>query len=306
MIKLPDFTTCLEAKIIFQKMGIERIYPLPEVEFIRTRVESREIQVPNPERLQFGEQLRIGAVDLRAGAFSISTDKLIELNGFKCAIYIKNQSQGVNTHNKTSDYRYHLCECGTITNMIEQGRKDRYVAASSDDGQFPVNVQNYYASAREMRLRLELCQNCKNILQQKGVFFEPFSLKEYFKKNNSVINNSFKRTEQVVITEKYAPNHNEVAKKYKEAVNYVCQSCDVNCIKYPGCLHLHHKNGNGADNDRHNLMVLCVCCHITQPAHNHMRNNRQFEAQIQIVNQLRKEQGVYTINVKSQGSDLQS
>ena len=55
MIKLPDFSACVEVKHLLQKMGVIKIPELPDVEFVKTRVKIVETIVPNTEQLQFAE-----------------------------------------------------------------------------------------------------------------------------------------------------------------------------------------------------------------------------------------------------------
>ena len=295
MIKLPDFSTCIDVKYLLQKMGITEIGELPAVEFVRTRIETRETVVPNTEQLKFAKEIKLKAVSLTHKSFAIANDETLELNGIKCCIYIKNQSQGVNAYARTSTYKFHLCNCKTIQDMTLKGRKDRYVATSRDDGIFPVNAQSYYG-AREVLVHLELCKHCQDILIRNGMYHDPFSLKEFYRKYQPNIQNTFKRTEQVPVTEKYAPDHDEIAVRYKESVHYHCQSCGVDCSKNRGCLHLHHVNGEGTDNKRSNLRILCVACHMEQPCHEHMRRNPRFLKDIEIIRKLQNEQGLFALS----------
>lgn len=294
MINLPDFSTCIDVKYLLQKMGIIEIGELPKVDFVRTRIETKETIVSNTKQLQFAEKIKIKAVPLEQEFFSVANNETLEINGVKCCIYIKNQSQGVNTYSKTSTYKFHLCNCKTIQDMTLKGRKDRYVATSRDDGMFPVNAQSYYG-AREVLIHLELCKHCQDILTRNGMYSSPFSLEEFYKKYQPDIPKTFKRAEQVPITEKYAPDHAEIAAKYKESVQYRCQSCGVDCSKNRGCLHMHHVNGVGSDNKRSNLRILCVACHMEQPCHEHMNRNPRFLKDAEIVKKLQHEQGLFTL-----------
>lgn len=292
MIKLPNFSSCVEVKHLFQKMGITEIAELPEVEFVKTHIETREIIVPNTEQLQFAQEIKLKAISLAHENFTVAVDDTLEVNGLKCCIYIKNQNQGVNPYSCTSTYRFHLCNCKTIQDMVLKGRKDRYVATSREDGVFPVNAQNYY---KEILIPLTLCKNCKDILINNGMYQEPFSLKSFYKEYQPDIPKTFKREEQVPITKKYAPNHTELANKYKEAVHYKCQGCGVDCSHHHSCLHMHHINGEGTDNKRSNLKILCVVCHMEQPFHDHMKVNSRFQKEAQVVKKLQKEQGLFTL-----------
>lgn len=292
MIKLPDFSACVEIKHLLQKMGVIKIPELPDVEFVKTRVKIVETIVPNTEQLQFAEKIKLKAVSLAHETFTVVKDETLEVNGVKCCIYIKNQSQGVNPYNKTSTYKFHLCNCKTIQDMVLKGRKDRYVATSRADGIFPVNAQNYY---KEILVSLELCKNCRDILIHNGMYKEPFSLKNFYEEYQPDIPKTFRRTEQVPITEKYAPDHTERANKYKQSIHYKCQGCGVDCSQHRSYLHMHHVNGEGTDNKRSNLKILCVICHMEQPFHDHMKGNPRFQKEAQIVRQLQKEQGIFTV-----------
>lgn len=295
MIKLPDFFERADVKLLFQEMGITEIAELPVVEFVKTRVEIRETIIPNTKQLQFAEKIKLKDVPLAHETFTVANDETLEVNGVKCCIYIKNQSWGVDFSCETSTYRFHLCNCKKIQEMVSNGRKERYVATSRDDGEFPVNVQSH-GKAIEKNMCLELCKLCKNILVQKNMYGEPFSLKSFYEKYQPEIPRTFKRTEHVPLTEKYAPDHTELAHKYKESVNYVCQICGVDCSQHPSYLHMHHRNGEGTDNRRINLNILCVVCHMAQPCHGGMKRIPKYRMEAQRVQQLQKEQGLLTVN----------
>lgn len=194
---------------------------------------------------------------------------------------------------KVSDYKFHLCNCQTLQEMVSGGRKKRYVITSRADGRFPTNPQG--ANVKQpVLMRLDLCEHCIRILRAKGMYFEAFTLEEFYKRYQQDIPYDFQREEQVVISEKYAPDHAEVARRYKEAVHYKCQICTVDCSGYHNVLHLHHKNGVGSDNKRDNLAVLCVMCHAEQYKHEYMKSNPKHKDAILTVRRLRKEQSLYS------------
>lgn len=295
MIKLPDFTKCVQIQDLFLNMGIREIKlaPLPEDKFVRTIREVKTITIANTGQVSFREKIKTTAVDVDPTQIKIdSKTGLLEVNGSKCCIYIKNQWQGYDLHHKKSSYRFHLCECRTIHNMISHGKKSRYVATARDDGLFPVNAQGEHPT-KEVLLSLELCENCRQELQQKGMYDVPFSLKKFFSKYQSEIKQTFQKEEIVFRKERYSPNHKEIADAYKAQVHYRCQKCGVNCSEDKDCLHLHHKDSDGQNNSPDNLIVLCVLCHASEFNHGHMEG--RFSSQKKRVRQLQREQGIINV-----------
>jgi hypothetical protein len=181
--------------------------------------------------------------------------------------------------------------------MVAQGRKHRYVSTTRDDEYFEV-IDQSGLYAEPITLKLQLCKNCESILKSHNMYPEPFSLKKFFKLYQPVIPPKILRTEQVLIEEQYAPNHGEIAQKYKAQSNFSCQNCGLNCKENHSLLHLHHIDGNGQNNHASNLQVLCVDCHTHAPRHNHMLNNPQFLREIQQIRQLRMQQGIVDVQVE--------
>jgi len=293
-MKLPDYLKCVEVKDLLIKMGIQAIPKLEPVTFVREVTKTRIVEVENPQ-LSFGKRLELEAVPLAQASVVIGNDGIIEVNGIKACAYIKKQRQGIDHYNKTSTYRYHLCNCQTIERMIAGGRKDRYVSTTRSDGWFPVIDQSGYR-AREVKIKLELCMNCRAILANKRMLPNPYSLKSFFDRYQPEIPRTIKKTEQVITQEKYAPNHEDVARRFKEQVKHVCQSCGVDCATDRQCLHLHHKDGDGQNNNASNLSVLCADCHAKQFNHSHMPANPKFSQQIRSIANLRKNQDITALS----------
>ena len=127
MIKLPDFTRCVEIQKLLVSMGIRElsVQPLPQGTFVQKVAKKISVTVPNTRQLQFRENLKQHSLVFSPDELKITPDGLLELNGTNCCIYIKNQRQGYDLYNKTSVYKFHLCECNTIDGMIQNGRKGR-------------------------------------------------------------------------------------------------------------------------------------------------------------------------------------
>lgn len=294
MIKLPDFSRCVEVQQLLFSMGISHVRDLPVVKFTRKIEKKVIVTVKNTEQLRYAHELKIGSIPLGKGEVLRSHKGLIEINGLKSCVYIKDQ-RGQYYNNGLSSYRFHLCWCNTIEEMANSGRKNRYVATARDDGLFPVNHQ-FDEGHEEKLVKLELCKNCRRILEERKMYFFPFTLCEFYKRYQTHIADSFTREETHISEEQYAPNHAEVASKYKSIANYVCSICGVDCSQNKELLHLHHKDGNGQNNKHYNLMVLCIDCHAQQPRHSYMKKNPDFKENMQKVNELRKSQGLIVIN----------
>ena len=293
-MNLPDYFKCVEIKALLVQMGVENVTPLEPIDFVREVKTVKTVEVPN-NQIQFAERLNMTAVPLDQTNVSIAKDGTIEVNGMKACAYIKKQRKGIDLSKKESKYRYHLCNCQTIQSMIASGRKSRYVSTTRSDGLFPVIDQSGYR-AKERVLKLELCMNCKAILESKNMLPRPFSLKTFFTKYQPDIPKTILRTEQVITQEQYAPNHQEIAERYKQQANYACQLCGVSCKEERPCLHLHHKDGEGQNNNASNLLVLCADCHSKQPMHSQMQTNPQFASQFQTIERLRKEQSILQLH----------
>lgn len=294
-MNLPDYSKCIEIKILLQQMGISNIQPLDEIRFTKSTIQTKLVSVPNTEQLNFAKNLKINSINFETSDLKISDNELIEINGIKCCVYIKNQRDGVDIINKSSTYRFHLCNCHTIQEMIRSGRGNRYVATSRDDGLFIVTPQGWgYGQPREYEIRLELCNNCKKILLSKGMYSTPFSLKTFYKNYQATLPATFKRPEQVKVTTQYAPNQHEISYAYRKQANFICQICGVDCSSNIECLHLHHKDGDGTNNRPENLMVLCIICHSKQPHHSQMK--RINTESLTTLRKLYDIQGIHNIN----------
>ena len=168
MIKLPDLSACVEVQQLLFSMGVMQLKELPVVKFTR-RVERKvTVTVKNTKQLEYAHKLHIGDIPLGKGEEFRDNNGLIEINGLKACVYIKDQREQYLHKFGESNYRFHLCWCHTIEEMVKEGRKSRYVATTRNDGLFSVNIQKMYGH-EEKTIPLKLCQHCKKILIDKVI-----------------------------------------------------------------------------------------------------------------------------------------
>jgi len=266
-------------------MGISTIPPVPEVR-------------PDQQHSDFIKELQTSAREVALKDVVADADGLLTVGGLKVAAYIRDQaSQGIDTDNQSSSYRFHLCNCRTIRRMRASGRERRYLATKRKDGWFEVSDKSD-REGKKVRVRLELCWDCRPTLRKRGLDTESFDLKEYFTRHESEIPRTIRREEDVPTRQVYAPNQSDLSREYRKAVNYKCQLCQVSCQEKPELLHLHHKDGDASRNAPDNLQVLCVECHSRQPYHGHLKRLDRNRRHIEEIRTLRRAQGLPGIDLE--------
>ncbi len=135
---------------------------------------------------EFDAQLSRRALPLELEALHVAADGTLEFNGRKCCLYIPRQHRElVNLKRRETRYTYHLCACKSMVDMLGTARSSLYSATSRADGRFEVSVlerdrEQNPMSWRPYDIRIELCINCRSMLEEHGLYSEPFSLKDFY------------------------------------------------------------------------------------------------------------------------------
>jgi len=293
-MKFQDYSRCVEINQLLIGMGVTKVPELPEVLFEKEVVRHIKHEHADPEDIEIGVKLIDSAIPVNKEDITQRPGELLEYKGRKVVAYIRDQKAKVNFFSNRSEYRYHLCNCSTMQTMKDYGREHRYLASQRKDGKFEVHDLTGYRVQKGV-VKMELCQNCREILGQKGIYFEPFNLEQYFSENDSYTSKTIRRIEEVRTIQTYSPKQADYSREYREACQYKCQICSVDCNELKGSLHLHHIDGNPANNKKLNLQVLCVDCHSKQPMHGHMLRNPRFKNEINMITELRINQQILTV-----------
>jgi 5-methylcytosine-specific restriction endonuclease McrA len=180
--------------------------------------------------------------------------------------------------------------------MRNIGREGRYLTTKRKDGLFEVYDTSDYRS-RKLILKLDLCKNCVDELNDRGLWLSPFSLEKYFEKYDSQVPKTIRRIETVTEVQNYTPNQDDISREYRKAANFICQKCGVNCSSEPSLLHLHHRDGDRSNNDHLNLYVLCIECHSREPMHEHLLFPQSAKDQVEKIKSLRQSEGIIELGV---------
>lgn len=294
-MKFHDYAKCVEINQLMVAMGVSSIPTLPVVKFEREIVQRFEREYPDHEDIKIGERLVDSAIPVNKSEIAQRPGELLEYKGRKVVAYIRDQKAAVNFYQNRSEYRYHLCNCSTMQSMRDIGREHRYLATQRNDGMFEVHDLTVDPVQKGI-VRMDLCKNCVEILWRKGKYLSPFNLKQYFENNDSYTSRTIRKVEEVRSTQTYSPKQEDYSREYRKACHHKCQICSVDCSEFTGLLHMHHVDGNPANNQRHNLQILCVDCHSKQPMHGHMLRNPGFKRQIDMITKLRIDQEILTVS----------
>lgn len=235
------------------------------------------------------------------------TQGILNYNGHQVMLYIPDQgsniTQALTDGKQKSAKRVHVAECKTIISMRERGKfNDRYDVINRIDGLFPVFGSDYH-SQQDVKGEAELavCQNCLSLLNHKNFsdlswgeklrFVNEFSYAKFFETYSSYFK-SLPTSTVGFQSSNYTPDWPAISSKLRSKLDYTCEQCGVNLTGNTKLLHVHHINGNKADNSRGNLRALCVDCHKKQPHHGHMHVSNE---DMQRINEYRREQHKFDV-----------
>ncbi len=228
---------------------------------------------------------RLGSVgiDVDIDVVEYADDGSFEYKGQKVIIYIRDQ---LYYEKRPWRYKYHICSCKKIREMKDGGRFHRYVVSNRMDGKFIVTKLDPQSrepipGKEKIEEVLDVCKLCLNEMlahhpaEQTLFTFKTFTLKDFLGRFATQHTSIPAHTDGSAPVNTYTMDWDKISKQARSEAKWKCSSPDcphkgVSFEKRKNLLHVHHKDGNKANNNPSNLMVLCVDCHKRQPFHNHM------------------------------------
>ncbi|WP_432472086.1 HNH endonuclease [Amphritea sp. HPY] len=194
--------------------------------------------------------------------------------------------------------KFHVADCVTLNEMRRKKRFQRYKATYNVSGTFQVYGTDYHSGdSIEGEAELKVCKNCLKYLNYKGYqtgaglpkskIFQGFDIAAFLSEYSTLFKTMPDRAAMIDMGG-YSDDWREVSSKYRQSVNYTCESCSVELNEHRQLLHTHHINGNKRDNHSSNLKALCIDCHRKQPLHDYMRVRHE---DMVLLTHLRKAQG---------------
>lgn len=224
--------------------------------------------------------------------FELPLDKIeVKDNGlfYHKGVLVTLSIQDINkgTSGEQSLPRLHITKCHTLQEMEKGGRIKRYITSCRDDTKRKIRFisnQSYISSTRDYNL--DVCRFCLAKIRWQGYWtglsyrakdeiVDRFNLAEFYKQHEPQFYSDFKgvlfNEGDVIPVNQYQSGWKLISYQYRKSKKWRCEACAKDCSQNHAELHVHHINGNKADNTRINLSALCYNCHAKQPFHEHMR-----------------------------------
>lgn len=158
--------------------------------------------------------------------------------------------------------RYHICKCATINQFISSGSFQREYRATNAE---KVPVANMDANYEEVTVEnLPLCKYCQQMMNMNQTMASNSFVELLKNVDGSHNKNSGTKGGKVDIDIfGYTRDWEELSQRIREERNFTCEHCGIHIEEMSDryYIHVHHVNGNKADNRSANLKCLCIRCH---------------------------------------------
>lgn len=227
-------------------------------------------------------KLNTSGVDVSFEEIELSDDGTFTYQGHKVLVYIRDQRFHPHRDGAEKEYKFHICNCKTISDFANRNQLDRYVVSRRTDGKFLVNIFNVLTRQYDQKgiyKDMNVCKNCLMALSYHGYanhsqdvsIYKDFDLQEFFDEfKSSQFNYTPSNFAETAPEEGYTDNFAELSRAIRRSNNWHCSICNIDLTNDKGFLHVHHKNGIKSDNSLRNLESICIGCHAEQPGHERM------------------------------------
>jgi hypothetical protein len=206
------------------------------------------------------------------------SDGTLSYKGHRVVLYIRDVNQ---VRENQSLPRFHVSFCQMLEKMRAHKRWHRYVVANPNNEQFIINWVDDNISRSE---KLDICQYCLTTIQwrdfsysktpkvEKRAIVREFKLEDFFQVYpRDLMSILPKYTADNAPINDYTTDFESVRQRIIVTRNGACDECGLNLSGDTKWLHVHHEDGNKANNNDKNLTLLCYDCHAHQPYHSHMK-----------------------------------
>lgn len=215
----------------------------------------------------------------------VTHNKLFVYKDFHVLVYIRDQY--VTKRGRLFEYKFHLCSCKTIEEMMKANRFARYVVSTRNDGMFVVRSYNINTKdniRNEKIVKMNVCKNCLMELNYNGYchhkdkkIYESFRIDEFFKKYSSQFKKKPQYTDSDAPPNEYSKDFEQKSYAVRDNNHWECSKCYTNLRNDKNLLDTHHINGVKSDDSWGNLQSLCIRCHSEQPFHERLRHDKRFK-----------------------------
>ena len=203
---------------------------------------------------------------------------LISWQGRQILLYIEDHKGGVEDaldDPKARGRKFHVADCSTLHGMRERGRYDRYKVTNDLGGEFYISGYDPHTIAPiNGKARLRVCKICLKTLNYRDArrafgpeldrLAEEFSIGRFFSEYSSYFKYLPAGRAKLDRT-LFSRDWSTVAGRVKADRDFSCEQCGVELGSQKSMLKVIHANGNHKDNDRENLVLLCLDCERKRP-----------------------------------------
>jgi hypothetical protein len=258
------------------------------------KLKNIEVDITNRSPLDDIDTKLIRGIQVALEEINIHDNGLLSYKKRQVLLYI--QDHGWNVAKALIDgsqgKKYHVAYCKTLEQMNAGGRYNRYVIKHDISGTFYIDGINSTTKEHESGdAKLQVCKNClrhlnyqeyDKVYYEKKQIFENFSLNTFFEtyQQHFLHKPKYQAGEKKSV---YSNDWEQQSQSYRNAVQWQCEKCQVNLLHHKYLLHTHHINGVKGDNNRANLIALCIECHANEPNHEHMRLKESQKEQLMVL-----------------------